>query len=748
MSKQLGVVGIFVCVLVLVKSQNYGNQYYGAPNPHLDPSYHIPNPGDKDYQTYIYNNRRYGQNQPHMYPGYPGNPNLSGQDPRFRYDREGNAEPILPGILAGWRADLQGKERPDSRLRDRDIFVKTSHGQVQGFKVYLYDTPDPQSLYRPGTEFTEREQGVTSVFLGIPYAQPPIAEGRFRPPRWHKGWQNIQAVDFGPACPQPTMYTGAQNGIRDMHEDCLYLNIYTPTTEIVPMKYPVMVYIHGGDFIRGASNLFPGHIMATFYKVVVVTFNYRLGALGFLSTGDINSPGNYGILDQAMALKWIHENVDNFNGDRNSITLFGPGAGAASAGLLMVNPATRNIVTQVIAQSGSALADWAFINDKYRVQNTSRVFGQIMGCSIESSWKLVNCLKHARSALELGNAEFPPHVGLFPWGPVTEMNFSMPYYEGWYEKEWHFLQNSPENLIRKGEFNKGLKYMASVTMQEAAHFIYNNKSLAPNYIVNEEFFDQKLWELVLRYNYTLNMNGTFEAIKYMYTYWPNPSNVTHIREKYIELLSDFLYVAPNDKMIKLLVEQNVPVYMYVLNTTVESFNTDFWRKTPHNIEHYLLCGAPFMDVEFFPESLSFKRTQWTNNDRNMSHFFMKAYTDFARYGTPSYTRILGLHFEMAENGMLKYLNLNTTYNSTIKWNYRQTESAFWTMYLPTVVGHLIPTYPPTTEFWWEPRTPLQVAFWSMATMCLLLVVLVVVCCMLWRNAKRSSSSDPIFACFS
>lgn len=93
-----------------------------------------------------------------------------------------------------------------------------------------------------------------------------------------------------------------------------------------------MIYIHGGDFTHGASNTFPAHVMVTFYKVVVVTINYRLGALGFLSTGDENSPGNYGILDQAMAVKWVYDNIEFFNGDRQSITLFGPGAGAASAG--------------------------------------------------------------------------------------------------------------------------------------------------------------------------------------------------------------------------------------------------------------------------------------------------------------------------------------------------------------------------------------------------------------------------------
>jgi neuroligin len=242
----------------------------------------------------------------------------------------------------------------------------------------------------------------------------------------------------------------------------------------VAQKYPVMIHIHGGEFVRGASNLFPAHIMASFYEVVVVSINYRLGALGFLSTGDENSPGNYGILDQQMAIRWVYDNIEFFNGDRNSITLFGPGAGAASAGILMVAPQTRDIVSKVIAQSGSALADWALINDKYRVQNTSRVFGRLLGCSIESSWKLVNCMRTGRSFYELGNAEFAPEVGLFPWGPVLDINFTYPgdnWYEGWRERDWHFLTETPEQLIRQGKYNRGLQYMSGVTMQEAAFVI-------------------------------------------------------------------------------------------------------------------------------------------------------------------------------------------------------------------------------------------------------------------------------------
>lgn len=140
----------------------------------------------------------------------------------------------------------------------------------------------------------------------------------------------------------------------------------------------------------------------------------------------------------------------------------------------MVAPRTRDIVTKVIAQSGSALADQAFIVDRYRAQNTSRVFGQLVGCPIDSSWKLVNCLSKSRSIYELGNAEFQPHVGLYPWGPVMDTNFTFPgddWFDGWHEADWHFLNEKPEDLIRRKLYNRGLHYMTGVTTQEAAYLI-------------------------------------------------------------------------------------------------------------------------------------------------------------------------------------------------------------------------------------------------------------------------------------
>jgi len=174
--------------------------------------------------------------------------------------------------------------------------------------------------------------------------------------------------------------------------------------------------------------------------------------------------------------------------------------------------------------------------------------------------------------------------------------------------------------------------MTGVTTQEAAFFVAQNESLSPFYELDGRFFDQKIREHVFRYNYTLNPNGVYEAIKYMYTFWPDPNNNTIIRDQYINMLSDLYYRAPVDQMVKLMLEQKVPVYMYVLNTTVEALNLPQWRKYPHDIERYFLTGAPFLDIEFFPKKDHLQRNMWTDNDRNMSHFFMQTYSNFARYG--------------------------------------------------------------------------------------------------------------------
>ncbi|XP_044006452.1 neuroligin-4, X-linked isoform X3 [Aphidius gifuensis] len=707
-------------------------------------------PGETGHQTYVYKDRRYGyQSTNYLDPIYRGGPDHKPQDRnKFNQDEQESVY-SAPGILGKWREDLQGKYRDDSKNWEtkRNVFVTTNYGQVQGFKVQLYD--NPEDAHKPWRSAAEKSLANVDVFLGIRYASPPTHNGRFKPPIPPSPWQLMQAVDWGPACPQPSNYTGATKGVRDVDEDCLYLNVFSPNVESSVAKlYPVMFYIHGGEFIHGASNLFPGHMLAGFYQVIVVTFNYRLGVLGFLSTADESSPGNYGILDQAMALQWVYNNIQNFNGDPNDITLFGPGSGAASAGLLMVAPKTRHMVAKVIAQSGSALADWALIIDKYRVQNTSRVYASNLGCNIESNFKLFKCIS-SRGPYELGNSELKPNIGMFPWAPVLDVDFKVPsdnWYDGWRASDWHFLDETPEQSIKAGRFRPDIKYMAGVTTQEASYILANNETLRKDgYKFNETMLKQKIWEMVLRYNYTLNPLGVYEAIKYMYTHWPDPNNETLIRDEYINLLSDFLFVAPFDKIAKLLIEKKIPVYLYVLNTTVETLNLPHWNRVPHDTEYLWLTGAPFMDSEFFPDKYKIDRDKWSENDRNMSHFFMKAYSNFAKYGNPTISQIRGLHFEQAQPGYLKYLNINTTYNSSILLNYRQIESAFWTNYLPTVIGRLLPIYPPITEYWLQSNTPVQIALWLLSIACLILLVVSCICSMLWQSAKSKTQAARHYA---
>lgn len=176
-------------------------------------------------------------------------------------------------------------------------------------------------------------------------------------------------------------------------------------------KFPVMIYVHDGNFEHGSGNVFPGHMLAASQEVVVVTFNYRLGPLGeclskcllgtinhesfagFFATGDNSSAGNFGMLDQVQAIKFVRENIQMFNGDPEQITLFGSGAGAASAGLLALSPLTARFVKRVIAVSGSPLADWAVQRNFYLVQNNSIVSSFHYGCNRQvSSHKTVECL--------------------------------------------------------------------------------------------------------------------------------------------------------------------------------------------------------------------------------------------------------------------------------------------------------------------------------------------------------------------
>src|SRR5262245_10120306 len=185
-------------------------------------------------------------------------------------------------------------------------------------------------------------------YRGIPYALPPVADLRWASPQPYPRWSDLRpATSFGAICPQ--------DGATDDSEDCLFLNIWTPRAAVERhQRLPVMVFIHGGYFVFGAGSdpLYDGSYLAASGNVVVVTLNYRLGALGFLAVPELGLTGNYGIMDQGMALQWVGENIAAFGGDPFKVTIFGESAGAMSVGLHLFSiPANRDRFRAAIMES-------------------------------------------------------------------------------------------------------------------------------------------------------------------------------------------------------------------------------------------------------------------------------------------------------------------------------------------------------------------------------------------------------------
>ena len=186
-------------------------------------------------------------------------------------------------------------------------------------------------------------------YRGIPYALPPVADLRWAAPQPYPRWPDLRpATSFGAVCPQDGVATGDS-------EDCLFLNIWTPRAAVEQHKrLPVMVFIHGGYFVYGAGSdpLYDGSYLAASGDVVVVTLNYRLGSLGFLAVPELGLTGNYGILDQRLALRWVAENIAAFGGDPSKVTIFGESAGAMSVGLHLFSiPADRGQFRAAIMES-------------------------------------------------------------------------------------------------------------------------------------------------------------------------------------------------------------------------------------------------------------------------------------------------------------------------------------------------------------------------------------------------------------
>ncbi|XP_028633637.1 acetylcholinesterase isoform X3 [Grammomys surdaster] len=358
------------------------------------------------------------------------------------------ASPLLFLLLSllGGGARAEGREDPQ-------LLVRVRGGQLRGIR-----------LKAPG--------GPVSAFLGIPFAEPPVGSRRFMPPEPKRPWSGVlDATAFQNVCYQyvDTLYPGFEgtemwNPNRELSEDCLYLNVWTPYPRPTSPT-PVLIWIYGGGFYSGASSLdvYDGRFLAQVEGTVLVSMNYRVGTFGFLALpGSREAPGNVGLLDQRLALQWVQENIAAFGGDPMSVTLFGESAGAASVGMHILSLPSRSLFHRAVLQSGTPNGPWATVSAgeaRRRATLLARLVGCPPGGAGGNDTELIACLR-TRPAQDLVDHEW--HV--LPQESIFRFSF-VPVVDG------DFLSDTPEALINTGDF-QDLQLAGRLAAQGARVYAY------------------------------------------------------------------------------------------------------------------------------------------------------------------------------------------------------------------------------------------------------------------------------------
>ncbi|KAM3677623.1 neuroligin-4, X-linked isoform X2 [Ammospiza nelsoni] len=548
--------------------------------------------------------------------------------------------------------------------------VTTNYGKIRGLR-----TPLPNEILGP-----------VEQYLGVPYASPPTGERRFQPPEPPSSWTGVRnATQFAAVCPQyldersllndmlPVWFTANLDTVvtyvQDQNEDCLYLNIYVPTEDDIHdqnSKKPVMVYIHGGSYMEGTGNMIDGSILASYGNVIVITINYRLGVLGFLSTGDQAAKGNYGLLDQIQALRWIEENIGSFGGDPKRVTIFGSGAGASCVSLLTLSHYSEGLFQKAIIQSGTALSSWAV---NYQPAKYTRILADKVGCDMLDTTDLVECLRN-KNYKELIQQTITPATYHIAFGPVIDGDV---------------IPDDPQILMEQGEF---LNYdiMLGVNQGEGLKFVDgivdNEDGVSPN------DFDFSVSNFVDNlYGYPEGKDTLRETIKFMYTDWADKENPETRRKTLVALFTDHQWVAPAVATADLHAQYGSPTYFYAFYHHCQSEMKPSWADSAHGDEVPYVFGIPMIGpTELF-------NCNFSKNDVMLSAVVMTYWTNFAKTGDPNQPVPQDTKFihtkpnRFEEVAWSKYnpkdqLYLHIGLKPRVRDHYRATKVAFWLELVP------------------------------------------------------------------
>ncbi len=312
------------------------------------------------------------------------------------------------------------------------------------------------------------ESGIRT-FKGVPFAEPPVGNLRWREPQPLKNWLGVRIANkFGPRAMQPPIFGDMVFRSDGMSEDCLYLNVWTPAKTDNELL-PVLVYFYGGGYVAGDGSEYRYDGESTARKgIVVVTVNYRLGVFGFLTHPELtkesphHSSGNYGLMDQSSALKWVQQNIAAFGGDPARITIGGESAGSISVSALMVSPLSKNIIAGAIGESGSLLGTLSPI-PLAAAEQTGVEFAKSISANSLTELRAITAEKLLNAAAKFDSFRFSLVIDgyFFPKNPIEIYKAGeqahVPLLIGWNSQEMNYhAVMGPDNLTLKN-FEKAVQ---------------------------------------------------------------------------------------------------------------------------------------------------------------------------------------------------------------------------------------------------------------------------------------------------
>lgn len=519
--------------------------------------------------------------------------------------------------------------------------VSTSTGQVQGIEL-------------------STTTGRVRAFLGIPYAEPPTGDLRFRKPTPKRQWEGILNATSLPAlCSQPVAQINKFLHIEatdKISEDCLYLNVFTPITN--DTLKPVIVSIHGGGFSSGGISLGASDSSELSVRgdLVTVAIAYRLGAFGFLHLDIEDAPGNMGLYDQVMALRWVKENVQSFGGDPDKITLMGPSAGSVAVGVHILSPLSRGLFHRAIMQSGSPFSR-AVRSTKDQASLRSSKLATALGCetseTAEKSLRgkeIIDCLRSKDTASIL----------------IATTNFSGGGVDAFFPVFGdELVPEEPEEALRQGHLNS-VDLLGGVTEAEGdflMYYIFNpirNLSRAEGVTKGEVMF---LLKMALVSSVPVDPNIVLDH--YFADVEQNDSvKVLHAGA---DIFGHLQIVCPTLEFGKRLGLQNSSVYMYQFSHRPSYSDHPDWIRTTHGDDIPFSLGSMFKVVE-----------EPSAADVEAADDLIQAISSFSHTGTP---RITGQVPWPEYNEEGSYGDIGTK-RFSYKKDLFKSECAFWNRIMP------------------------------------------------------------------